>query len=268
MAFSLNEIPNSRSSEKEPPSITFRYKAVGEQSDSAVRFFAASMTPVNVAFQGGLLKRQNIRVDPDGWNQYHVEITYGQKSKDTGQFSFNFDTTGATIKIKAAKEHIKTYNADGSDGGDPHKSVIGVKADGDVEGADIIIPALKLTYQYKHGEGVVTEGYAKQLAAATGFTNKNHWRVYDAGELLFAGATGSDGTDTEAEVSYTMIASQNRDDLTVGDIAAIVKAGHHYAWVEMQDEVSDDGAPSVQPRRVHIERVYDAIDFRTALGWE
>jgi len=263
--FSFVETPDSRQETGVPPSLTLNYLALGVQDDEYVYNYALSNTPLTIIRGGNLLVRKDIRKDPAGWGQYRITVPYGLRDKidvPSGSFTFSFDTTGATIKIKAAKEHIASY----PDDGDWHKGAIGVKEDGDVEGADIIIPALKLTYSFKHPAGVVDEAFARYIASITGRVNLNGWRGYQPGELLFAGGSGSDGSDAEADVAYQFIASGNEDNLSIGDISGIVKAGHHYAWVEFQDDV-DTGEAIRPPKRVNIERVYDAIDFATGFGF-
>jgi hypothetical protein len=269
MSFSFEETPNSGSETKEPPPITLEYKAAGETDRATVMAYAASATPGTATGTAGTLYRKDIQVAPDGWGQYRVSVLYAKSDRGkppVGSATFSFDTQGATINIKAAKEHLASYEASGVVAGDFHKGAINVKADGDVEGVDIVIPALKLTYTFTHPEGVVNEGYARTLANYTGMTNSEVFRGFQIGELLFAGASGSDGSDAEASVTYNFIASSNTTTLSIGEITGISKAGHDYAWVEFEDAVSD-GEATRPPKRVHVERVYDVFNFASAFGW-
>lgn len=268
MAFTFEETPASRQESVDgsgSASYTLMYKAVGEFNDAVVMSYAYSLTPVSILVTSGLLYRKNITKDPDGWGQYLITVTYGKldrKSVPSGSSTFSFDTSGATINIKAAKAHVASY----PDSGNWHKGAINVKGDGDVEGVDIIIPALKLTYTFNHPQGVITESFARTLAGVTGMTNSATFRGFAAGELLFAGASGSDGSEAEAAVSYTMIASNNESSLSIGDITGIAKAGHDYAWVEFEDGI-DTGEPIRPPKRVHVERVYDSFNFASIFAW-
>lgn len=263
--FQFDETPDSRAWTTDPPSVTYRYKATGEHNDAIVRAYALAATPLVVYTDIGTLYRGNLQIDPDGHKQYSVNVPYGPSNKNqTGSATFRFDTTGATINLKAAKEHIDSYPAGSPT--DPHKGSIGVTKKGDVDGAEIVVPALKLTYSFKHAAGVINEDHARALAGVTGMTNLDEFRGFQPGELLYIGSTGEDGSETEASVEYVFVASQNVSDLTVGDITGIAKEGHHYLWIEFKNEV-EDGQPAVQPSRVHIERVYDPIDFASAFGW-
>ena len=72
MSFQFEERPDSRSSTDEPPSHTRIYKAVGEQDDAIVKAYAAALVPTAVSTTEGILYRQGIRIDPDGWAQFVV----------------------------------------------------------------------------------------------------------------------------------------------------------------------------------------------------
>lgn len=267
--FSFIERPESREETYDPPTYRTIWKCVGTMDEALVQLYALSATPYLVARPTAVLYRKDVRISPDGWNQHVVEVEYGKKDKQStpvGEFTFDFDTTGATVRIKAAKEHVATYDSGGTVAGDQHKGAIGVKPDGEVEGADIIIPALRLNYNFKHPLGMVDESFARTLAAATGHTNLYEFRGFQPGELLFAGSVGSDGSQAEAAVGYQFIASGNESSLTIGEIAGIVKQGHHIAWIEFEDDVESD-RPVRRPERVHIDRVYDPIDFASTFGW-
>ncbi|MCE9555912.1 MAG: hypothetical protein K8T91_21395 [Planctomycetes bacterium] len=267
----FRERPDSRSSTKDPPSFTYRYTASGEQDDSIVSAFALNVTPPAVATPIGLLYRQDIRIDPVGWRNYTVTVPYGPRKKESGSWTFRYDTTGATAKVKCAKEHISSWIALGEIGPmgnkNPHEGAIGVKPDGDVEGTEIVIPCLKLSVDVRHPQGLVTIGRAKHLANCTGRFNSETYLEFAPGELLFLGSTGGDGTQTEAEASYHFAGSANATDLKFGEIQNIVKLGWHYAWVEFERGVDADDGPATKPKVVHIERVYDGLNFASAFGW-
>ncbi len=269
MAIELIERPDSRSETLDPPTYTTRWKVTGEVDDLIAGAHADSQIPFFIVRTTGTLYRNNLDIEPDGWSQFKITAAYKKKDQDNlpqGEVSFSFDTSGATINIKAAKEHLATYEAAGVVTGNFHKGAINVKGDGDVEGADIIVPALKMSWSIKQPEGIVNTNFAKTMARNTGKVNVFGWLGFAAGELLFVGASGSDGTDADAQVTYSFVASPNETDFTIGDIAGITKKGHDLAWVEFKDEV-EDGAASAAPKRVHIERVYNQVSFSNQFGF-
>lgn len=241
------------------------FVAWGEQNNAVVHSHAVANTAVFFDTPYGRLYRQSIDIEPIGYANYTVTVPYARRSRETGTFSFTFDTTGGTVHITAGKQHVQSFpqiaNLD-----DPHKGSIGVTKDGEIEGCDIVVPACKFTYTFRHPEGEVDELFALDLARNTGKTNLNQWRVFRPGEALFMGATGTDGVNTEAELTYSILASENAGNLSIGEIVNVVKRGHDYLWVEFKPAVAG-GKAATQPFRVHVERVYDAVDFATVFRW-
>jgi hypothetical protein len=83
--------------------------------------------------------------------------------------------------------------------------------------------------------------------------------------VLFLGADGSEGTDSETEVSYHFEASENVTNLAVGDVVVVTKNGHDYAWIKYKD-VDSDNNPTRIPRYVMVERIYTRLNLALVLG--
>jgi hypothetical protein len=265
MTFLFDERPDSRSIQVDPPMLTLRYTAAGEFDENTVLGYALSATPTSIFTTMGQLWRQPLNLDPDGWSRYVVTVPYGQRQRDTGSIGFSFDATGASIRIKASKEVIQSYPAPGVTAVD-HKGSIGVSDNGEVEGTDIIVPALSMTYDYRYPEGVVDESFARFCAGAVAHTNENSWRGFQAGELLLVGISGS-GSESESSAQVKVLASQNASSLTIGEITGIVKQGHHYLDILFMDTVTSNRRVR-KPKQVTVHRVYDPIDFASVLGFE
>jgi len=272
---SFEEIPLSRQQSLEPLSLTLKYNALGEQDDDVVRQFSKLFTAGARVTAWGVLHRQNIEIEPVGAGHYLVTVPYGPRpGKNAGDMTFNFDSTGGTLNITAAKQHINDYPPTGAGGAlNPYKGAIGVKqSTGECDGAEIVVPAMKFGYQFRHPEGVVDELMAIKLGRATGKTNAVKWRVFEPGEALFMGATGSDGRNAEADITYHIAASENATGLTIGQILNIDKAGWDYMWVGFKTvnaQIPGGGKiNAVIPERVFVERVYDPVDFSDVFGWE
>ena len=271
MPFSFEERPNSRQKTSNPPSLVMEYVADGEFDQAIVTAFAHAATPAIQAVVEGVLYRQDLKVAPQGHKLFYVTVPYGPRKNETGSWRFSFDTTGGSIHITNSKQHIARFPNTATD----FKGAINVKESGgklEVEGADIVIPALKHIYHVKHPMAVITEAYSRYLASITGMVNSDVWHGFQPGEALFLGATGSDGTDVEGEVQYQIAAQQNASGLTIGDIAGIAKKGHELAWIsykDYEDTTSDPGKtlPGKKPKAVYVERVYDTTAFGAALGF-
>jgi hypothetical protein len=87
---------------------------------------------------------------------------------------------------------------------------------------------------------------------------------------LFLGARGSDGTETEATVSYQFAMGANISGQTIGSIAGVAKRAWEVAWIRYHDQVSTVGGndnPTRVAKYVYVDRVYDEIAMSAALGF-
>ena len=231
-----------------------------------LEFGSGRHTPI-VAVTEGLLFRQNIEVREQGHALYYVTVPYGQRKRETGEYSFRFSTTGGTLHITHSRETVEVYKPGGSTvTKDQHGQAIAVDKDNKPQGTDIVIPACRLSYTFKHPAGVVNEALAVALARVTGTCNDGAWHGFEGGEALLLGADGSDGTEAEAEVTYHVAAEENLQDLVIANITGIAKDGHDFLWVWWEDDVKNDQVAN-KPRAVFVERLYRRINFTTSLGF-
>jgi hypothetical protein len=141
--------------------------------------------------------------------------------------------------------------------------MIGIR-DGDPEGVDKTIPALKLNYSYRWPKNVITNAYAKSLAAMVGTTNTATFDTYGPGELLFLGASGEIVPDVTTTIRYMFAASADVSGLTIADITGIAKAGHDYLWIAYEEEADTSAKKKIRrPLAAYVERVYDRSNFGT-----
>lgn len=264
MAIEIWELPDSRPISLNGPPI-LRMGSKGEPSEIVTLAKFYWNTPVDYDHPAiGKLWRQDIFLQPDGHARFIATIPYGKTRRESGKFSFSFDTSGGATNIKHARSHVADYATDGNNV-NPYGGLINATPDG-VEGCDVILPALRITCTFTHPKGVITIAHMKTLAGATGCKNSDSFIGFEPGELLFAGASGADGTDTDATLSYQFLASQNITGQTISGISGIDKKGHDYLWVETEPQVVS-GAASRKIRRVHVEQVYPPIGFASTFGW-
>lgn len=259
--FRFTERRTSRHSTAEPPSFTTEWVAAGSTDGIFVRAYATSGTPAIVATTQGTLYRQDVRLQPVGFGQWHVTVPYGPAKRETGQYRLSFDTTGGTVLIRHSRATVGRFPETAPD----HKQLIGVNGD-QVEGAEIVIPALKLTVHFKHPLGMISLAQIKAWRQFTGAVSTDVFLTFAPGEVLFLGAVGSDGSDVESEVDYHFAISQNESGLQIGDIADVEKAGWDYTWISYKDAVDSD-RPVKQPEFVYVERVYKEIAMASSLGF-
>ena len=218
MAFNFRERRISGASTNNPPTYVREYVATGETSGFVVKSYAYSATPNVVATADGILYRQDVRVDQAGWDTYYVSVPYGQLKRIAGQYVLSFDTTGGTVHMSHSRQTIASYGTSPPN----FKQLMGVNNDF-VEGADAIVPALKINVAFRHPTASLTLPQIKYLASITGTVNSATFLTFAAGEVLFLGCSGTEGTDTETEVQYQFACAANQTGLSIGDVSSIAK---------------------------------------------
>lgn len=193
---------------------------------------------------------------------FRFTYTFGtdENALASGEYKLSFGTTGQTAHIKAAKADVATYVPAGKSTADyNHQQLIGVTDNGEVAGVDIVVPCLRFTVTYKQPKATITDAYVRLLEAMTGTYNSGTFYGRSAGEVLFLGADGTQGTKVDPQIDYQFLRLPNITGLTIGGITGIAKLGHHYMWVEYEDDPQNRLLK--KPAAVHICRVYDSANF-------
>lgn len=263
MTFRFDEKPRSRSSTFRERSATLCYTASGT-TDAA---FVESYAVLNTAPMYNGLYRQDVIVDATASDMFDVTVPYGPAPL-MGNYRLSCDTTGGTIHVSASRSTVSAYGTrlDGSAAEtSDNQQMIGVNQDS-VDGTDIVIPAMKLTVNFQHDQGIVTLARMKQLARATGQVNSDTFLTFAPGEVLFLGMTCDEGSNTPTSVAYQFACSQNVTGLTIGSISNIVKAGWDYAWIHYKDAIVGQ-TPVKRPMAVYVERLYSTTSFVPLFGF-
>lgn len=214
-----------------------------------------------------------------GYQTFQVEIKYKPPPPDPNDPSqqppnndpptgiLEFDASGTTQHITTAVVNQWHYPS----GAPNMKGAIGVGKDA-VEGTDIIIPALQFTITKHFAIAQITGTYVKNLARLTGKTNQVDYNLsgedFEAGELLFMGASGSCRGRLDWEISYRFSASENIANYTIPGttIKVTEKRGHDYLWIRFKGEESSNNLVQV-PEFAYVARVYKEADFKQVLGF-
>lgn len=258
--------PNGIETSANPPSESHTFKLIGSDDRNIVNSYAMGATPSFVITNYGLLYRQDLQCDRTHYNHWTVRVPYGPAKNETGEWTWDFDTTGGTVHLTQAKEEIARYPT-----ATAPNQLGAIAVDGDeVKGIEIVIPAMKINVQYKHPLGVLTLARAKYLNSITGMVNSDSFLTFAPGEALFLGARGSDGTTAEATINYSYAMAANATGLTIGGIAGVAKKGWEVAWIRYEDTITvADGKdqPTRVPKFVYVDRVYETISFASAFGF-
>jgi hypothetical protein len=181
--------------------------------------------------------------------------------QDTGTASFSFDTGGGSQHITQSIATVNRYAPPGKTAPD-FKGAINV-TDNSVDGVDIVVPVYNWSDTYYKASVEVTDAYKNILFNLTGTVNNAGWHGYNAGEVMFLGASGSKrGYFSDWEIAYRFAASPNKTGITIGDITGIAKKGWEYLWVRYGD-AEDTIAKALikKPIAVYIEQVCEYGNF-------
>lgn len=256
-------------------SVELGYVVQGTDNDLEVRLHVAGNTPQIYNLN---LRRGEISIAPIGIELWEATVPYERpdkkqnKPRDAGsQPKFSFDTTGGRQNVKHSEKTVDIAAADGGEGFsfDPDRStskppedfkgLIGVNGD-EVEGVDLVVPTFR--FQETHYYPFIPFEYAQRLYRLTGRVNKDRFRDFDPGEVLFLGAQGGQERGKPAEITFFFDCSPNVTNLTIGDITVKEKAGWDYLWVHWHDVLDDEAFAIVKrPKAAYVEQVYPRANF-------
>lgn len=260
MAISIQEMPESREVGFDPPTVVTKWVCEGVFSSDTVAALCLSTTPAVASHPFGLLYRQDIMVREAGHQLYNITVPYATRKRESGSYRFEFDTLGGTVHVTAGT-HVNVYPA----GKPTHSGLIGVKGT-DVEGIDVVIPAMKVVVHFKHPAGIITPTQIKILSRLSGAVDTGGFFGWSAYETLFLGAQGSEGTDCETEIAYHFAMSENLVDVAIGGVTGITKRGWDVAWVHWQQAV-EAGKAAPAAEYVNVVRVYKERALAAVLGF-
>lgn len=185
-------------------------------------------------------------------------VTYGNGDKQESVFSF--DTGGGTTKIQRADV---VDSAPVSLSLDPPDLGGAINYDGEnVDGVDITIPALKYSETHYFDDALVTLTYVKTLAQLTGSVNNDTFKGFDAGEVLFIGASGTKRGRGDWEITFNFELSSNLTSLDVGLADTLDKKGWEYLWLYFKDTDDTTANELVKtPHAGYVHEVYKPQDF-------
>jgi len=267
MSFRLFPKPAFISSEgDEAPTRSYHYGAIGASDETTVRLAAMSAAPLFIATLFGVLFRGNIRINQAAWKSWDVDIEYIRRPNQIGSYTFDFDTTGGTEHVTNSLETVEKYP---SGTAPDYKGAIDV-VNHEVRGTERVVPTSRLNVTFAHPVGVITMNYCKYLEDLTGYYNSAPMFGRAAGQMLFLGARASDGSQVEASCTYSFAIRRNWSGVSIGDITGIDKLGWDHHWIKYQEVTTTVGSDSYtvqRPKFVYVERIYDSIDLKTALGF-
>jgi hypothetical protein len=261
--FSLEDSPKiTAATGGEGSSVELHYAVRGTGDDSlALTMIQATAPTVYADAAVGTLVRQSISSEYRGGLLFDCRVKYGPRAKpETGQYRLQFETAGGTQKITRAFQEVHVYVPAGAQAPSFH-GAIGV-TDSGVEGCEVVVPIFTFSEMHYVAIAQVTQAYVKKVRDLTGTVNNAAFRGFEAGEVLFLGASGSLNNPDNWEVTYKFSARKNMTGLTVDDITGIAKKGWEYLWCRYET-TKDPNAKifTAKTTAAVVDRIYDYSDF-------
>jgi hypothetical protein len=236
----------------------FRYDvwdADGEATVLQMRSHMLTVLPLVIDTHCGLDSLDYDEAD-ERTDRYTFTAGYSSRQRES-TLRIGWDSTGGTVRMTTSRG-TQSYARSGVTAPN-FQNAIGVR-NGEPEGVDVVIPALKLNFTYKWPRNVIDLAYVKALAGMVGRVNDASWFTFAAGELLFLGTTGEIDPTAPTEIQYHFASSANVTGLSIGQIANVAKGGHQYLWVSF-DQAIDQSRIVQRPRACYVETVYGAANF-------
>lgn len=236
-------------------------------------------------YSGHRRSRLNTRPVGNGWFEIVAEYanaavdayeTFSLLNPDNVTFmpqSVAVDTTGGTEHITQAwsdsedpDAYVGKYAAEGEFAPDT-KGAVNVSGN-NVNGVDITVPSFQFTETWhvpaKYlfvGTDAKPTPYLQTLYDMTGKVNKDKFRFFVPGEVLFLGVRfESTRGQTMVPVTFSFAARARRENFFVGDVEVPVKDGWDFMWISYEDTTENDRLFR-KPKYVYVDRVYERQNF-------
>ena len=260
-------------------SIEFTYVVLGTDSETVAANAALAVAPLAYLANGETLVRQEANASPTGPNSWEVSVSFGpeddeksQQPPEAGLWHFSFDTTGGTHRITQSIETLWRGERSQSNPAPDLRGAVNYDG-GKVQGVDIPVPKLEFSITAYYAPQAVTTAFVANIARNTSKANSAAWLGFAAGELLFLGGNGQGEIPTAAgqrvkpiPITFKFAASENRENIQVGDILVPKKDGWDYLWVRYE-KIEDAGVVYPIPVHAYVEKIHERVPFAQLFGF-
>jgi hypothetical protein len=261
----FGEVPNARVHVEFPPAVQTRYRAVGLDDALAVEVQSLGLLAAQIVSPYGILFRQPIQVERIGYNVHEVLVEWAQRKWSPLDFTIRGRTTGGTQKIIGSLATVEM-----SENAPNFNKLIGVNADGTVEGTEVVVPVLQLAIDVQYPIGFLNSAMIKIWSNNTGKVNNSAFLDWAAGEVLYEGSEFEDGTNVAARVTHNVSISPNISNVTIAGLTIEQKKGWEFLWfrtVETTDTAGGVVYPVKQATHYYVEQIYQTVNVRAILGF-
>lgn len=245
-------------------SVTIPFSVVGPETEALAIADFESNAPANVLG----LPRASYTMEWIGQGIWSVQAVYRlqtnpENQKDpadvgqtAGQGQVSLEISGATL-LRKQSLGTTAYGIDPPD----HHGAIDVDENGDVNGVNVFVPQVSYRETHYFNPASVTQTYRNTVISMTGTVNDDEWKTFEAGEVLFLGATFSLSDGERITATYNFSIEKNAENLSAGGISGIDKDGQDFIWFYHITEKDQNNEPVKILRAVYVEKVYNRTDF-------
>ena len=205
------------------------------------------------------------RLTEDAWK---VNIAYGNSGSATvategGEVSVSFDCGGGTRHITNAISQKCLWRKEGVPFRDA-KNLIGwngkTGVDAVVSGVDVPFAQPRESYTKTMKIPLPTK-QKRVMASYVGWVNREKWKGWEKGEVMFLGCTYSGIENKKAQVTFNFAIQVNENNVKIDDeVPPIKKEGHVFIWTQ-QRTVIKNGEPKIEVIAVYASQIAGYVNF-------
>lgn len=252
-------------------SATLKYLVKGAESEkeAILAVLASDDVPKGI---DGIASISNVSVDERlNATTFKVNVDYssGDSNADNdnsddedSEPTMSFDTSGGTSTVTFAKEQKSLKD------GSPEAGLAinwngKIGPDCDINGVEVVTPSLRETWTKTVATSTANNtSFKRKIARLTGKVNSKKFKGWDAGEVLFLGASyTADESKKRTTVTYNFLIRFN-EEMEVEKNKKYDKYGHDYVWAIPGSVVDKSNMKGkIEPKGVYLAKVYDNADL-------
>ena len=252
------------------------WNAVGSCTQAEIKYHAIGVSGKQEAINAVLNDRpatygglvfNSVRFDGyDANGNAELSAVYSKSStsryeNNIGEATVSFDCSGGSVHLSQAYSQTCAYGTldAGLSIGWNGKSGDGME----VSGVDVPIAQMRETYTQIKRLSELTTAYKRRIASCVGKVNNGKFKGWEAGEVMFLGASynAPDKTSSKVAVTYNFSIQPNESVAAFGGITIGAKKGWEYVWAITKSLVGAGGSPASAIRAIYIAQVAQYADF-------
>ena len=180
--------------------------------------------------------------------------SYGSGDNET---TVSFDCSGGTMHVNHAISQRRVFGTLQAGTAVNWNGKLG--DDMQVQGVDIPSAQLRETYSKTMSKSRLTTAFKRKVARLTGRVNSKPFKGWEAGEVMFLGASCS-GSGSKLVVSFNFAIQENESSVEIAGIQAGKKQGWEYVWAINKSTINDN-VPEAGVLGIYVAKVAQSADL-------